>query len=81
MTTAVRTQVASGTDPVAVGERLGLYEAISEDAVTATELARRTGAPTRFIRDWLADQAGECYLTHDAATGRYATWCSWPRSN
>jgi hypothetical protein len=29
MTTAVNTQVASGTVLVAVGERLGLYEAIS----------------------------------------------------
>jgi DNA-binding IclR family transcriptional regulator len=81
MTTAVNTQVASGTVLVAVGERLGLYEAISEDAVTATELARRTGAPTRFISDWLTAQAREGYLTHDAASGRYATWCSWPRSN
>jgi len=81
MTIAVRTKVESRSHPVAIGERLGFYEAISETPVTASVLAERTGTPTRFVRDWLADQAGEGYLTYDVPTDRYANWCSLPRSN
>ncbi len=80
MTTAVRTQVESRSDPVAIGESLGFYEALSDAAVSAAELAERTGAPTRFVHDWLTDQAREGYVTHEAATGRYANWCSLPRT-
>ncbi len=80
MTTAVRTKVEFRSHPVAIGERLGLYEVMSETPVTAAVLAERTGTPTRFVRDWLADQAGEGYLTYDAPTDRYANWCSLPRA-
>ena len=81
MTTEVRTRVEPSTDLVALGDSLGFYEAMSEAPVTAAALAERTGTPTRFVRDWLADQAGEGYLTYDAPTDRYANWCSWPWSN
>ena len=80
MTTAVMTQVQTSTDQVAIGERLGFYETMSQRPLTAAELAERTGAPTRFVRGWLADQAGEGYLTHDATSGRYANWCSLPQA-
>jgi len=65
---------------MALGESLGFYEAMTETPVTAAELAERTGAPTRFVRDWLADRAMEGYVTHEATTGRYANWCSLPRA-
>jgi DNA-binding IclR family transcriptional regulator len=81
MTNAGRIQVESSTDLVTIGERLGLYEALSRSAATPAELAQRTGAQTSFIGDWLANQASEGYITHDASNGRYANWCSWPRSN
>ncbi len=81
MTTEVRTLNEPSTALVALGERLGFYEVMSETPVTAAALAERTGTPTRFVRDWLADQAGEGYLTYDAPTDRYANWCSLPRSN
>lgn len=80
MTYEVRTQTKANVDLVALGERLGFYEALSEASVTAAQLAERTGVPTRFVRDWLADQAREGYLTHEAATGRYANWCSLPQA-
>ncbi len=81
MTIEARTRVESITDVVALGERLEFYEAMSETPVTAAVLAERTGTPTRFVRDWLADQAGEGYLTYDSPTDRYANWCSLPRSS
>jgi hypothetical protein len=81
MTNEGRIQVESSTDLVIIGERLGLYEALSWSAATPAELAQRAGAQTSFIGDWLTNQASEGYLTHDASTDRYANWCGWPRSN
>jgi len=60
-------------DLVALGERLGLFEAMSDSHVTAGELARRTDTPKRFIADWLAEQARTGYVTYDEVSGRYAT--------
>ena len=78
MTTAVRTQERVSSALVGIGERLGFYEIMSESAVTRAELAERTGAPGRLVRDWLAVQARQGYLTCKTATGRYANWCSVP---
>ena len=55
-----------------IGDRLGLYRAIAEaGSVTSTELAERTGAAERYLRDWLVNQAAGGYLEYDAMTGRY----------
>lgn len=80
MTTAVRTHVEPNTERVAIGERLGFYEVMSEAPVTETDLAKRTGAAIGFIAHWLADQVSEGYLVRDKTTGRYANWCSLPRA-
>lgn len=80
MTSEARTGAKAGADLVAIGERLGFYEAMSQVPVTAAELAERTGTPIRFVRDWLTEQTRESYLIHEAASGRYANWCSLPRA-
>ncbi len=40
-----------------LGDRLGLYAAIKQGAVTAEELARRAGIHPRYAREWLEQQA------------------------
>jgi hypothetical protein len=64
------------SDLIASGERLGFYDVMSEQAVTADELAERTGASIRLASDWLADRVREGYVNHNAETGRYANWVS-----
>ena len=61
------------TSMVFVGDRLGLYKAIADaGTVTSGELAEKTGAAERYIRDWLVNQAGSGYIEYDATTGRYS---------
>jgi SAM-dependent methyltransferase len=40
-----------------LGDRLGLYRALSAGAATPTELARRAGCDERYMREWLEQQA------------------------
>jgi len=75
MTVDMGTPVESGRDLVAAGERLGLYEVLSQSPLTAAELAWRADAGARFVSDWLVAQLEEGYLTFDASTGRYANYC------
>src|SRR5262252_10643063 len=57
---------------VNVGDQLGLYRAMAgAGGLTPAELAARTGTAERYVREWLAGQAGAGYVTYDAATGRY----------
>jgi len=57
---------------VVIGDRLGLYKAMAgAGGLTAAELAARTGTTERYVREWLAGQAGAGYLTYEPATGRY----------
>jgi SAM-dependent methyltransferase len=57
---------------VMIGERLGLYDAMTEAGpVTSAELARRTGTYERYVREWLLNQAAGGYVEYDAASGRY----------
>ena len=78
MTSAAGTPNRVATERVAIGERLGFYEVMSEAPATETELAKRTGAAIGVVAHWLADQAREGYLVRDKNTGRYANWCSLP---
>jgi SAM-dependent methyltransferase len=53
-------EAALGTFDLAalhVGERLGLYAALSEAPMTPPDLADRTGTATRYVREWLEQQA------------------------
>jgi SAM-dependent methyltransferase len=54
-----------------LGERLGLYRALAEQALTTTELAAKTNTTERYVREWVRGQAAAGYVTYDAATDRY----------
>src|SRR5438093_280030 len=54
------------TSMVFIGDRLGLYKAIAEaGSVTSGELAARSGAAERYVRDWLVNQAASGYVQYD----------------
>jgi hypothetical protein len=58
---------------VYIGDKLGLYKAMSDfgKPITSQELANLTGTSERYIREWLANQAAGGYLTYDPSSQRY----------
>ncbi len=50
---------------VVIGEKLGLYKALAEGPVTATQLAAKTNTDERYLREWLASQAAGGYVAYD----------------
>src|SRR3979409_510252 len=57
---------------IVVGDRLGLYKAMAgAGPISSTELAEKTGAAERCVREWLNAQAAGGYVTYDPATRRY----------
>ncbi len=57
---------------VVMGDRLGLYRALAgSGGLSPAELADRTGAAERYVREWLGAQAAGGYVTYDADSGRY----------
>jgi 2-polyprenyl-3-methyl-5-hydroxy-6-metoxy-1,4-benzoquinol methylase len=54
-----------------IGDRLGLWKALSEGPANAAELAKKTGCAERYLREWLDAQAAGGYLTYDTNDGRY----------
>jgi 2-polyprenyl-3-methyl-5-hydroxy-6-metoxy-1,4-benzoquinol methylase len=57
---------------VVMGDKLGLYRALAgTGGLTSAELADRTGAAERYVREWLNAQAAGGYVTYDPASGRY----------
>lgn len=57
---------------VVIGEKLGLYKALAEGAMTPSQLAKRTGTDERYLREWLASQAAGGYISYDQATGSFS---------
>lgn len=58
---------------VVIGDKLGLYRELQKgEALTSGELATRTGAAERYVREWLANQAASGYLEYDAQTQRFS---------
>ncbi|HTR34637.1 MAG TPA: class I SAM-dependent methyltransferase [Bryobacteraceae bacterium] len=54
---------------VLIGEKLGLYKAMSgAGPLTAAELARRTNTDERYVREWLSAQAAGGFVTYDPGT-------------
>jgi Rv2258c-like winged HTH domain len=51
--------VAASAILVYIGDKLGLYKAMSDfgKPITSQELANLTGTAERYIREWLANQA------------------------
>jgi SAM-dependent methyltransferase len=57
---------------VLIGERLGLYKAMAgAGPLTAAEVASRSGAAERYVREWLANQAAGGYVDHHPDGDRY----------
>ncbi len=57
---------------VLIGDKLGLYKAMSDGApVSAEELAKRTGTDERYMREWLSAQAASGYVEYDPASDTF----------
>ncbi len=56
---------------VLIGDELGLYKALAEGRLTVEELAKRTGANERYVREWLANQAAGGYVEYDSEGDEY----------
>jgi SAM-dependent methyltransferase len=55
-----------------IGEKLGLYKAMAgAGPVSSQEVAERSGAAERYVREWLRNQAAGGYVTYDAESDRY----------
>ena len=57
---------------VVIGEKLGLYKALAEGPVTASELAAKTRTDERYLREWLGSQAAGGYVTYDEAMNTFS---------
>jgi SAM-dependent methyltransferase len=62
---------------VYVGNKLGLYKAMSEaqeegGSISSEELASKTGTIERCVREWLANQAAGGYIKYDPITQKYS---------
>jgi 2-polyprenyl-3-methyl-5-hydroxy-6-metoxy-1,4-benzoquinol methylase len=58
---------------VAIGFRLGLFEALHRDGpASPPELARRTGLSERCVREWALAQAANGYLAFDREQQRFS---------
>ena len=57
---------------VLIGDKLGLYRAMAgAGPMSPADLAKRTGARERYVREWLSAQAAGGYVTYEPATGRF----------
>src|SRR6516164_8805074 len=55
-----------------IGEKLGLYKAMAHAGpLSSQELADRTGAAERSVREWLRNQAAGGYISYDPDSDRY----------
>ncbi len=57
---------------VVIGDRVGLYRAMADgEPVSADELAGRTGADPRYVREWLSNQAASGYVGYNPGTEEF----------
>jgi SAM-dependent methyltransferase len=55
-----------------IGEKLGLYKAMAHAGpLTSHEVAERSGAAERYVREWLGNQAAGGYVVYDPESDRY----------
>lgn len=56
-----------------IGDKLGLFKALAAAGpLSSADLAARTGAAERYIREWLAAQAASGYVHYDPVADTYA---------
>lgn len=73
---ATMTVHATAESSVDFGEQFGLYGMLAGQAVSATDLARRSGLPVGRVSHWLAAQVAGDYIVREPATGLYRSWCA-----
>jgi len=57
---------------IQIGDKLGLYKAMAHAGpLTSQEVAERSGAAERYVREWLRNQAAGGYITYDPDSDRY----------
>jgi ubiquinone/menaquinone biosynthesis C-methylase UbiE len=56
---------------IVVGDRLGLYRALTEGPQRPQAVAERTGTAPRYVDEWLRGQAAGGYVEYDPETGNY----------
>jgi hypothetical protein len=57
---------------MAIGEKLGLYRAMAgAGPLSSNDVAERSGASERYVREWLANQAAGGYVDYDPETDRF----------
>jgi Methyltransferase domain len=59
------------TGMVVIGEKLGLYKALTTHPMTSAELAAKTSTDERYVREWLASQAAGGYVSYDEKTQKF----------
>lgn len=58
---------------ITIGDKLGLYKTLGESkALTANELAVKTGTALRYVQEWLAAQAASGYIEYDAQNHQFS---------
>jgi len=57
---------------VIIGDKLGLFRALSQGTMTPAELAEATGTHERYVREWLSAQAASGFVAFDAATAKFS---------
>jgi 2-polyprenyl-3-methyl-5-hydroxy-6-metoxy-1,4-benzoquinol methylase len=55
-----------------IGDKLGLYKALAAGPLTSRELAQKTRANERYVREWLASQAAGGYVNYDPAMDQFS---------
>jgi SAM-dependent methyltransferase len=56
---------ASNAALVIIGDKLGLFRALSTGAMTPAALAAKTGTNERYVREWLSAQAASGFVSYD----------------
>src|SRR5262245_4645780 len=55
----------------ALGDRLGLFEALAAGPARSEELADRAGLQERYVREWLRGMTAAGYLEYDPESERF----------
>jgi SAM-dependent methyltransferase len=63
---------ASNAALVIIGDKLGLFRALSQSSATPADLAAKTGTHERYVREWLSAQAASGFVDYDAGTGKFS---------
>jgi ubiquinone/menaquinone biosynthesis C-methylase UbiE len=62
---------ASNGALVILGDKLGLFRALAQGAMTSAELAAATGTHERYVREWLSAQAASGFVGYEADMAKF----------